>query len=273
MSTQPQFRNLLKIVFILPFVMIVVLAIHSGPDYDFKVFYAAGDAVLHGHKPLLWNPPWIALLFAPLALIPIHAAYVFYVCLSILGFGLALHRLGCKPANILTIMLSTIGVIIIGNGNIDWLVLLGVTIPPQYGLFLLAAKPQMSIIFVLLLFIKALVRLFQKEPGPILQFAPVAIITLLTFSLDLWNSPPIELVGNRLGALFPSGVPMGLYLAYRAWKDDRTDLALAASPFMVPYANACSLVVWLLPLKENQRLLILASMFTWIFVILRFNPG
>jgi hypothetical protein len=268
MSSQRNYQKLIWIAFILPFFMIVLLAIHNGPDHDFKVFYAAGDAVLHLHKPLLWNPPWIALLFAPLALLPIQIAYVFYVCLSILGFALALHRLGCKPISILTIMLSAVGVIIIGNGNIDWLVLLGVTIPPQYGLFLMVAKPQMTIMLVIILFIKALYQLVHKDPRPFLQFVPITIVTLLTFSLDLWRAPNLKLVGNTLEHFFPNGIPIGLYLAYHAWKENRTDLALAASPFMVPYANACSLVVFFLPLKDHQRLLALASMFAWALVIL-----
>jgi hypothetical protein len=273
MGNPPIRRNILWIIYLLPFVFIILLASHSGPDYDYKVFYVAGESVLHGSKPLLWNPPWVALFFVPLSLFPLQVSYLIYVCISIIGFSFALHRLGCTPINTITIILSALGFMIIGNGNIDWMVLLGAIIPAQYGLFLLVAKPQISVMLIVILLIKAFYQLYKKNPRPILQFIPVFIAIVLSFALDLWNTPNIGLLGNTLSSLFPIGIPMGLYLAYRSWKEERIDLALAASPFMVPYANPYSLVVWLIPLRENQRLLALASMFTWVLVIIRIKFG
>jgi hypothetical protein len=117
---------------------------------------------------------------------------------------------------------------LIATNNVDWIPLIAFLVPDiSAGLFLVC-KPQ-AIGGALLVFTK-------RTRGLVL----VPIIALVALSFVIWpgwlseiRMPSLDAVVNI--APFPLMIPLGLYLLWRAWKENNEILAASATPFLVPY--------------------------------------
>ena len=143
------------------------------------------------------------------------------------------------------------------------------TLPPQIGLFLVLAKPQVGLPIALFWLVEA-----WREGGwrqVVRVFAPVAVafgltVVLFGFWFRMWTDQP-EQWWNA--SLFPYSVPVGLYLVYRALKTRDLRWALPAGPCLSPYVLFHSWSVAVLAVVHNQRWTLVVTAALWALILLR----
>ena len=92
-----------------------------------------------------YNSPWLLLPIIPFALLPEQLGYAFFTLFGLLAFTFIAYRCKVKSWFVIPILLSYPVTFCLYRGQVDWLVLLGITLPPQFGLLLVLAKPQIGI--------------------------------------------------------------------------------------------------------------------------------
>jgi hypothetical protein len=249
-----------------------------GVGYDFGFFHAAGRAVVGMSNPYttvsgFYTPPWILPALAPLGLLTVEFAWRVYLVAAILGYFLAFYRMGFRPWELGLLMLSPWTLLGLHTGNIDWLVLLGATLPPALGLWFLALKPQLSLVLIALWSLRAVKagwRAYAYQVAPLVA----AMLAGLFFH---WSQPVhlARMTGSWNGSLWPWGIPVGLALAWLAWRHpgsttennvaDRS--ALAAGPFLTPYLSWFS---WVATLAGTRgRWLVAGWVVSWGVVVVK----
>ncbi len=137
-------------------VLAIAIAVAMPPGgVDFKLFfYPAGQMAVNGQSPYLvegfYNPIWTVLPFMALSFLPLELAWRVWIAISILGYSLVLYRLNFSANGIILLIFSPFILAATFYGNIDWMVLLGATLPPVIGIWLVIIKPQIGIIVILL---------------------------------------------------------------------------------------------------------------------------
>jgi len=133
--------------------------------------------------------------------------------------------------------------------NMDWVPALAFLLPPTWGLPLLALKPQA---------VGGAALIWWKRSGFSLRLLlPLALIVALSFVVwGFWPARMAMLPANARQwnfAPWPFGLPLGIYLLYRAYRSDDDVLAAAATPFLVPYFLIYSLTPLLALLACRRR--------------------
>jgi hypothetical protein len=220
----------------------------------------------YGHGA--YNPPWALLPLIPFALLPpaLGAAVVFV--LGLFMFGFSAHRFGAPAWLVVMFALSFPVLGNSWNGNLDWMVALGCTLPPQIGLLLVLTKPQLGAGIALFWLIEAFRRGGLRETVRV--FAPVGIAYLVSFALyGLW---PLNMVrmGNSQwnGSLWPVGVAIGAPLLVSAIRSRNPDLAITSSPFLAPYISGHGWSIALFGLIRRPAVCAAAILAMWIVKIL-----
>lgn len=242
-----------------------------GVDWHYT-YRPATLAVLRGETPyngdiLFFAPPWVVVPLIPFAILPEDIGRSLFAVVSVAMFAVIAYRLGAKPLGLLAFLLSAPVANCIQTGNVEWLVLLGLLLPPQLGLILLAIKPQ-STLGVLLFYLVEAWRKGQLREV-IAQFWPLAAMSLLSLLIfGLW---PLRVrdyagyAGSFNVSLWPYGIPIGLTLLAIALRDRRRDAALIASPFLSPYMVLIGWTEALAGLIPRTLEIVVASIGTWIF--------
>jgi hypothetical protein len=274
-AIQPSRTNLLVglLMLVLGIVVFFAVLLRNPFAVDWHYTYRPATlAILRGENPysgevLFFAPPWVVIPLIPFAVLPEDIGRSLFAVLSIGMFALIAYRLGAKPLGLLAFLLSAPVANGIQTGNVEWLVLLGLLLPPQIGLILLAIKPQ-STLGVLLFYLVEAWRKGQLREV-IAQFWPLAAVSLLSLLIyGLWPLRARE-YGGYAGefniSLWPHSIPIGLTLLAIALRDRRRDAALIGSPFLSPYLV---LVGWsgaLAGLAPRTLEIVVASIGTWIF--------
>jgi hypothetical protein len=244
----------------------------EGNDW-LKSFRPAITELFSGGNPYFAHgflgPPWVLLPLAPLALLPPDIGLVVVAAINLFAFGYVAHRLGAKPLVIATLLVTP--QVLWGShmGNIDWMVALGLVMPPRVGLFFVLAKPQIGAPIALFWLVEAFRR--GGLPAALKTFAPVSIALLASFSLyGLW---PLQATGvldvpwNI--SLFPYALPVGIALLAASICNRRLNLAIFSSPFFSPYLAVYSLPVAVLGLLPAQLSTTVALISLWGIWLLR----
>lgn len=254
-------------------VYLLALVFPFGPDWT-ETYYGAADKLLHGHNPHtfphpLLNPVWVLLPMLPLALLPMAVGGAVFLLVSLIGFALAAVRWGAKPVGMGLFVLSPPVVHCLLNGNIDWIPILGATLPPQIGLFLVISKPQIGGAVVIFWLVEAWRN--GKYQAVFRIFAPVIIAYLATFVLfgfwpQVW-SKNTEQWWNA--SLFPYSLPLGIFLLYWSLRTRNIRYALPATVFMSPYIMFHSWSAALVMLTKRPWLLLAVIVAIWFIIIIR----
>jgi len=246
----------------------IILASLSPIGIDFgQVFYPAWRAALMGGDPYaiphFYNPPWLLLLY-PLAALPMRWAWAVFLVANPVILAIAFRRMGLDWFGVLLISFSPLALYNAYYGNIDSIVLLGATLPPQYGIWLLLLKPQMGVWLVGLWAWRA----FKQDGirGVVRLVAPVALAFVVTFLAGAYRLPDVAVM-TWSADVWPFGLVAGLPLLYLAWRKNSDRIALAAAPFLSPYVAIHSWTTVLLLFAANKRRLIAAVMVSWGIVI------
>jgi hypothetical protein len=216
--------------------------------------------------------PWAA-FFLPHGLLPIEWGNAINLLLNI-AVPLAVIRKynGGWQAMVLTFT-SPLFFDLARTNNVEWIPLLSFLLPTAWALPVLAAKPTT-------LGGAALIW-WKKEKFSIKVLLPA--IFLVLFSFVFWGFWPDKIQWevvkdhwNRINfAPWPIAIPLGLYMLYRAFQTEDEILGAAATPFLVPYFSAYSLVpvITLVSCRYKREGLYLWIAF-WLFVFVegrRFN--
>ncbi len=228
--------------------LVAAVFLASGlPSADWLPIYdAVARHALAGYSPydLLYpdcehcvfvNPPWALLILFPFTVLSPELSrglifVVSIVCLIYFGW-----RMRARPVALAAMILSPT---IIGSllaGNLDSLILLGMFLPPSWGLLLMMIKPQIGL-GVALFYAFDYLRM-RKWIALLWAFAPVSLAGLVSAVffpdwLALLGYMPVN-PWNR--AIFPYGVPLGLALLGLAFWRRNPFYALAAGPFLSTY--------------------------------------
>jgi hypothetical protein len=234
----------------------------AGLIGDFLIFWEAAKALLGGASPYtvtgFYNPAWSLIPFIPLTLFSFDVARVLYALLAGACFVIALARFKIRPLYIVIIALcSSLLWLNILFLNLDCLVLLGMTLPPPIGIWLVMLKPQMAIGVVTFWFLR-------RETRRWYIFAPVGVMLVVNYAV--FGLPKFSLGGAQAN-LFPLLIPVGLWLIVKAIQQSRINYAAPASAFLSAYYSLTSWIA-LAPLAMSRRWLLVVVIGSWLITIL-----
>jgi hypothetical protein len=140
--------HILPLTFGAGLVVVVYLVLFNtwGVDqlgHDFRLYFQ--PAVLSGAPYSVegfYSPPWLLALYAPFAFLPVGVDIAALMVVSLTGWTYALHRLHATPLVIVLMLLTPHLQLSVLLGNYDFLIPLGLLLPPWLGLFLVLAKPR-----------------------------------------------------------------------------------------------------------------------------------
>lgn len=234
------------LVFLLLITAFAVFPLPGGDDW--QTFYGAGQRVLHG-EPLygskitfsyFYNPPWLALLFAPLAALPFRLGWGILTAFSILSITLLCRRWKMGTVKMIAVLLSPPMFYTILHGNIDAFLIGAVLLPREFWVIAAITKPQTTIALVA----GALRANWVKT---ILITGGVFLLSLILFGNwpAVYLAQPIELLNtshNVFRNLWPYNILPGLVLVFIGWKQQDEKFLIGASPFFSPYAATSTLL-------------------------------
>jgi hypothetical protein len=154
-------------------------------------------------------------------------------------------------------------------GQMDWMIVLGLVLPNPLGLALLLSKPQVGLPIALFWIYQTW---NEKKGKGIIQLVTPSIV-LFTFSFmayGLWpvmSDPSIMVNTEHNVSMWPSSVPVGLVLLYMSIKNKKEEYALLSTPFLSPYIAPHSFSIALIGFAQEDIMLIIASISSWILLI------
>jgi len=218
------------------------------------------------------HAPWTMIPLIPLAVLPESVGRVLLLICSLASYTYVAHKLGAKPIAIAFLLASPLVMHLLLNGNMDWLAILGLVLPPQIGLFFISIKPQIGIAVAPFWLIEAW-RLGGWRQV-LKTFAPFTVVLL--FSFVVFGFWPLETVREDIAGVYynaslrPMSIPVGLALFVTALRKRKIEYAMAASPCLSPYLLFYSWGGALLAIIASVPETIAAVIGLWILVAIRF---
>jgi hypothetical protein len=156
---------------------------------------------------------------------------------GLIAFAYSAHHLGARRLGIAAFILSPMVLHDLFYGNINWLPLLGITLPPVYGLFFISLKPQIGIAVAIYWLVEAWRKGGFRRAAR--TFGPLILATGLSFLLfGFWPyrfAVVMEHTAELNDTLWPELVPVGIGLLIAAVRKREVRFALGASPCLSPY--------------------------------------
>ncbi len=179
-----------------------------------------------------YNPLTAVILLSPLSLLPFEVAYRIHAGIAFALYCVALWRFSGRM--LFAMLLAPFVWMTVYYGNIEYMVLLGATLPAAVGIWLVTVKPQIGLV----VFIVMLIELWRAyRVRSLLILIPFAAMLGLSFMLDMGRTP-IQKAWNL--SLWPVGlIPGALLTLWAIAKRDRR-LGLIAAPLLSPYMTPYS---------------------------------
>jgi hypothetical protein len=238
-------------------------------------YQPAALALAQGKSPfteveLFFTSPWALIPLLPFALLPSDIGRSLWFVLSIGMFAWIAYKMGAKPIGLMAFLFCAPVFNCLQTGNIEWLVLLGYILPPQIGLIFLAIKPQSTFIAILYFVVEAWRKGGIRETLRVVwPLAAIGALSLLIFGL--WPLKALEIfdaAGVYNISIWPQGIPIGMLLALKAFRDRKVQPAMMASPFLSTYSI---LISWTGPAAAfvgNSLEMAVVCIGSWIFWII-----
>jgi hypothetical protein len=240
---------------------------------DWKgTFRPATLALISGQSPYdygVFNPPWAFLPLIPVALLYPELGEAVMLVIGLLAFGFAAYRLKAPPWMAVMMMINPWTLSNAGNGNIDWMVAIGATLPPQIGLFFVLTKPQLGIGLALFWLVQAWDRGKLREVLRV--FAPVTIALMISFiPYGFWPLKTMLLTGDIWwnGSLWPVGLIVGVALLVYALHRRSFPVSIISSPFLSKYLTIHGWNIALFGLLPFRYEFIAAWIAIWLLKLL-----
>jgi hypothetical protein len=248
---------------------------------DWRLTYRpAATEMLHGRSPynvtIFYAAPWSLIPLLPFALLPYNISNICIFFLGLFTFAYTAHKLGASPPSMIIFLTSAPVIGCLLNGNIEWLPLLGIILPAPVGLIFAVTKPQVGIGIVVYWFI----HIYRTKGllSVVKTFTPVTLLTLVSFWMyGFWilgfqrtlEQSAVSSYAYNV-SVWPYGIFAGLWLLYKSIQKEKPRTAMAASPFLSPYALQYTWVAVLTGVIHAPLELLAVSIGLWIPVALRF---
>jgi hypothetical protein len=257
---------------------LIAFGVWAGSYWTFeddwnKSYRPAALLLLAGRSPyevpLFYNPPWTLLAVLPFALLPPAAGRAAFLVVSLVAYGYAGVRFGARPRGLLLLLLSPPVLFNLYFSNVEWLVLLGVLLPPAVGLIFVTIKPQVGMLVAVVWIVGA----WRRGGWRAVARCGAPFAVLLALSLLVYGWWPLTAArlttASHNFSFWPWSLPVGLYLAWRALRDpqDRIEKALAGAPLLSPYVALMSWVGPVVALLRHERRLALLVAAMWVYVV------
>lgn len=209
---------------------------------DWPYFWGSARLALQGKSPYLmleslyfYNPPWVAVVLAPLGLFPVQFSAGMATALSLLVLLLLCRRYELNLFKTALLGLSPPVVVILWLGQIDLLVLGGVLLPVSWWPVAALSKPQ-----------AALGLGFHALQKPYIKQAALVAAAVIGLSFLLFGLWPLEILGvpsptgfdwNFWKGIWPWSIIPGIVLVMLGVGRKNERYLLAASPFLMPYTT------------------------------------
>jgi hypothetical protein len=226
---------------------------------------------LKGESPYAVNtffsPPWVLILVAPFTLLPVPIGMSLYWTMGSLSVFFSARILGSSIFTAFAILLTPQMLTSFYVGNNDWMVALGLILPPQIGIFFILSKLQLGLPVAFVLCIESFRKGGFREV--IRVFLPLMIVSLL--SIFIFQSELFH-IGDAAGKWwsidhFPYLIPVGFVLLWHSIKSRNEKKAILVGPMIAPYISSISLpiaIMGLLPSKIDTLLAILGLWIVWL---------
>lgn len=215
------------------------------------------------------NPPWALIPLIPLAILPVKLGSALMSSITFLVYGFVAIKFGAKPLTLALFLFLPYTLYNLVQVNIDWLVMLGFLMPPQFGLFFVLLKPHIGG-FVALFWLIESWRI-GKIRKIVKVFSPVMIAFLLSFIVYGNYITQLErqfLQENK--NFWPMSIPVGLALLVYSIRKHRMGPSITAGPLLSPYTQSYSWPIALLGILPYQWETAAAAVGLWIVWL--FNP-
>ena len=282
----PGIRRAFSYFYVFVFAFVVIIAVVSSPlvpaGIDWcTVLRPATLAFLHLKNPYqiqgAFNPPWLFMILAPIAILPESAGGTILLWLNLITWVFVTKKLGNgKWLPIITVITSPMVVNGLLARNVDFLVMWGLLLPAELAVFFLLIKPQVGGVALLYLAIRAFQTGGWKKLGR-LFILPFLLTTVSFVSYGLWplnaqniinlpwNASPLKMFG------WPSLV-IGFFLFILAINQkhfqDGENISMASSIFFSPYVGSQSWVA-ILPSLLKKKVLYIVWIVLWAWVMYR----
>jgi hypothetical protein len=244
---------------------------------DWLNFLPAVQAFIHGQNPYLvgegfckvYEPFWTYIFLVPFAVLPFWTGRILLFIVSLVSFAFTAIKMGASRVQLILFLTSAAVIGGLYEGNVDWLVTMGIWMPPQIGLFFVMMKPQIGCCIAIYWLYMAWKQ--DRWQQMIRTFAPVTVAYLISFlfygfwPLQLWDMPhnPVN------GGIFPWTVPMGLVILYFSLKGQDKRLSAFSSPLVSPYVTTYNFSISLLSLFNRPFLFVATWIALWIPALLK----
>jgi hypothetical protein len=244
----------------------------SAVDWQ-STFRPAALKLVTGRSPYeiegFFNPFWTLIPLIPIAIFPAQIGRGILFVVTLVSFTYTARHMGAKLLAILVILFSPPSIHGLLNGNIDWLVLLGLAFPPRIGLFFIMIKPQIGIAIIIFWIVEAWRNGGWKQVLHLIW--PVSTVFLISiFLYGFWplrSTREIDLWWNA--SLWPASIPVGLVLLTTALRKRKINYAMGASPCLSPYVLLHSWIIALYSIINSLPELIVSVLGLWLLVIIR----
>lgn len=234
---------------------------------DWDLYRAATLAFFRGENPYdeehvfqfhIFNPPWVFPLLLPLAVLPRYVGLVLLSIISCVSLLAISKHYEMDVLESVLVIVSVMHLHSIANGNVEFLPLLGVMLPPPLALIILAIKPQSTIGMMLFVVYKV-----YKERGWKRAMLTVMPLAALTAAWLIFYGLP-QYVRTE-AYWWPWSIIVGVAaLGVAFWKNDER-WALLSSPFFAPHAYVHSYLGGLFVFRGWKLLAVVV--FTWALVL------
>lgn len=210
-----------------------------------------------------YNPPWTLLFLMPFAFDEAIGRAAILI-LSLITFGLLAAQAKASRLAFIAFLLSPPVLHSLLNGNLEWLTLTGLLLPPRLGLFFVTIKPQIGGILAFYWAVEAWRDGGWRRVTWLLW--PVGSAYIVSFILfgpwPLRSTSQIDLWWNA--SFWPYSIPIGLIAL--SWAILKRDIrgALIASPCISPYVLLHAWSGALLAVLRHQKLTGLIVAALWI---------
>ena len=233
-----------------------------------SIFMPAGLAFLQPYSVRgFYNPPWAAALFAPFARLPIDLSVLLQLALFFVTLTLVIHKFGGRRSAVLIALTSFVALDTALELNVEWMVCLGWLAPARWSAPLLVIKPQTALGYY-----------FSVKPRELLYAVLIGSLFLLA-SLFIWQDWIPQLITSvrsdtwvrpfnfaPMAFITPYvSIPIGLFLAWRAFRKQDAPLGVLAWLFFMPYVALYGVLIHLAMLAiRAPRAALVASLVLWI---------
>ena len=208
--------------------------------------------------------PWGATILSPLGGLPDRIATAFTNGLSVIIFALVARKLGGPAWIAIPVLISPAGYWLFQNGQTEWLVLAGLLFLNGFDLLFLMLKPQVAIGVLIPRLKRSGDRWKQYLLPGVVVFA-VSLVIWPLWPLKIIDIAPVLTAGNWNSALWPWGIPIGVFLLWYSWRTAEDHWGVAATPFLFPYINLPNYLGLLIALATKwPRWTLYIWLLTWI---------